>query len=410
MRGGGRRFAAVGALALALVAPSVLPTGLPLGATSAVAAAHKATLSSSASNVVKGEAVWFTGTLRDSSGGAKTKVILQHRAPGGSWRSLASTRSSASGSFTIRTHPTSTREYRIRAELDGKMRSSETVRVTRTTKKRSLETRRTQIGDRLGTASTGVKTARATSLRKVGLSGVTKMRYQTFSKGTLVEVTRKGAVRTWLVQGKIRTAWNKAKKMTGTYGVPKEDAQCGLLEGGCVQSFAKGALYSKSSKSKAIGQKGTSRAAELIAVARSQVGYKEPSWRGSKYNRWVGSSYAWCGVFQSWVAVASGNPGVLPTRDNFPALVRAVKASKSITTFSPRSKKHKPKVGSYAFYDYSYSRSGATHVGLILQVRKKTLVTLEGNTSKSGGFGSKRGVYIRERSKARVDFYAHPSY
>nr|WP_284327075.1 S-layer homology domain-containing protein [Demequina litorisediminis] len=61
----------------------------------------------------------------------------------------------------------------------------------------------------------------------------------------------------------------------------------------------------------------TWKPSEILATARSQVGYREPSFRNNKYNDWIGGSSAWCSVYVSWVFEAAGYPGYVPKEKYF---------------------------------------------------------------------------------------------
>ncbi|NLF03795.1 MAG: hypothetical protein GX593_02120 [Actinomycetales bacterium] len=357
------------------------------------------------------EAVRLTGKVTKNGKAVKRTTVKLYREDlkNGKSGRVATARTTSSGRFAIWLSPSNDTLYSARV---GSARSDE-IRVDRTVGERTLDDRERTLGSRIGAEKSKVKRLSKSSRRGLGISSIDTIRYREHTRGLLVEVTQGARVRTWLVTGKIRTAYEKAGGPRGKYGVPLGDARCGLMEGGCLQRFSGGALYSKKSKSRAYGQTGNSRVSMVVAVARSQVGYAEPSFRNSKYNRWTDSvNSPWCSAFQSWVVAAAGRSDLLPKRARLWQLVRDIKKDDDVTIFKPSSRKHKPKLGTLAFYDYRYGGDGKdpSHMGLILKVKKNTLVTLEGNTSKAGGFGNKRGVYIRERPKSRVVFYANPDY
>ncbi|WP_284329242.1 S-layer homology domain-containing protein [Demequina litorisediminis] len=66
----------------------------------------------------------------------------------------------------------------------------------------------------------------------------------------------------------------------------------------------------------------TWKPSEILATARSQVGYREPSFRNNKYNDWIGGSSAWCSVYVSWVFEAAGYPGYVPKEKYFDSSLR----------------------------------------------------------------------------------------
>jgi len=357
------------------------------------------------------EAVRLTGSVRSDGrtvGAGTTVGIYRHDLKTGNSGRVTTVKTSARGKFALWMRPSNDTVYTARV---GAARSDK-VRVNRSVGERTLADRERTLGSRIGAARSSAKSLTNSARKGLGIASIDTVRYRSHAKGLLVEVTSGPKVRTWLVTGKIRKAYDAAKGPRGKYGVPLGDARCGLMEGGCIQRFSNGALYQNDSKSKAYGQTGRTRATEVVAAARSQVGYAEPSFRKSKYNAWTKSTGSpWCSAFQSWVVAASGRPGLLPKRARLWQLVRDIKKDKDVVIFKPGANR-KPKLGTLAFYDYRYGGSGKdpSHVGLILRVKKNSLVTLEGNTSRSGSFGNKRGVYIRERPKARVVFYANPDY
>lgn len=365
----------------------------------------------SATSARYGEAVWVTGTVHRGSKVAKNAVVgLRIQKSGAStWTTIATTRTSSTGGYSFPVKPTATARYYVRAAPTSSTAAvrSAIVKIERTVGARTLEARAKLLGTRLGSPAGVVKSlGRSSSFAD---STVTSVRYRSYSKGMLVEVHRSGTTRTWFVPGKIRDRFVSTGGVKGTFGVPRADATCTLIESGCTQQFSKVAAYASSTTKKAHYQAGTTRRSQLLAVARSQVGYAEPSWRKSKYNTWVGANNAWCGVFQSWVAAASGNPELVPRRTTFPSFVSAVK--KELLTYSKSSTKHKPRAGTLVFFAFKTAHPNtASHVGLVLSVKGSKVTVIEGNSSKGSVFTDDRGVYIHTRSTASVLFYAEPDW
>ena len=262
----------------------------------------------------------------------------------------------------------------------------------------------------LGKASAGPARLSGSDLSGLKKPAISSVRYESYAKGMLVEVTKNGNTRTWLVRGKILKKYKKAGGPEGKYGVPTGDAKCGLMEKGCLQRFTGGALYEKKSLKRAYGQKGRTKATELLAVARSQLSYRSGRLY-SKYNKWTKSGgQPWCAAFQSWVAAASGNRKAIP---KFARLYQlAPYARKNMMTFTNSSKKHKPKLGTLVFFDFRNGGRGPepSHVGMVIKAKKNTVVTIEGNASRSASFNPSRGIFIHERPRSRVVFYAYPNW
>ncbi|ROS31224.1 CHAP domain-containing protein [Cellulomonas sp. PhB150] len=383
-------------------------TGL-VGAMPAAAATVVITSKVSASTFRIGEGLWFTGHVKKNGKAVpRTTVQLVKIPTSGRKVLVTSARTSATGGFSIPAAPDASARYYVRTSGTGAVRGKD-LPVKRTSAGQTLENRAQLLGSRLGAATSSLKRLSSGKVAKVGDTTVTSVRYRAYAKGTLVEVVRAGTKRTWFVPGKIRTRYAATGGPTGTFGVPRRDARCVVLESGCVQQFSKVAAYQNATKSKAFYQAGSSRRAEYLATARSQVGYKEPSWRGSKYNTWIGAKEAWCGTFQAWVAAAAGNPGAVPARTTFPGFVAAVK--NRLTTFSPRSKTHKPHAGTLVFFDFrNASPKKASHVGVLISRSGGTVTVLEGNASSGSRFTDKRGVYVHTRPASKILFYAEPDW
>ncbi|MFY0409279.1 hypothetical protein ACI6PP_19900, partial [Solicola sp. PLA-1-18] len=164
----------------------------------------------------------------------------------------------------------------------------------------------------------------------------------------------------------------------GRLGEPVTDVRCGLLESACVQRFDGGAVYANGrAQSRVEIAYGDPDVAALAAAAQSQVGYVEPSWRRSKWNQWVGNQRAWCGIFQSWASLASGNDDAVPMHRDFPSLVAATQDDTARLS-------QVPAVGALAFMDLE-DAGRPTHVGLVVAHDGTDVTLVEGNVGPSDG-------------------------
>lgn len=136
--------------------------------------------------------------------------------------------------------------------------------------------------------------------------------------------------------------------------------------------------------------------ADLIAVARTQIGYAEldPSTgypiahNGNAGYTKYGASFGaptgeWCAYFVSWCATQAGIPtSVVPRLGNCAASVNWYKKH---SVFYSGSSGYTPKAGDIVFYNWS---GGATakHVGIVTGVSGKNLYTIEGNTGEGRGY------------------------
>ncbi len=158
--------------------------------------------------------------------------------------------------------------------------------------------------------------------------------------------------------------------------------------------------------------------ADLIAVARTQLGYTElntstgypiapnASAGYTKYGASFGDPTGeWCAYFVSWCATNAGIPtSVVPRLGNCAA---TVKWYQKHSEFYSRSTGYIPKTGDIVFFNWS-GGSTAKHIGIITGVSGDSVYTIEGNT------GSDRGYMCcartRSRSASYIVGYGVPSY
>ena len=369
--------------------------------------ATRLTLGVSHRAVRKGERIWLVGKVSSTSVAGRTVHVQRKKLGSTRWKALASDRASRTGRFAVSVRPAA--GYQYRARVVATSTSAAGTSATRTVRldsgSRNLSARARSIGSRLGSPTSTTRSLSAKQRRATSVSGVRSVAWRGYDKGLLVKVSTTKKTRTWLVDGKIRRAYEAAGGPRGRYGVPLADARCGLLESGCVQRFSKGTLYSSSDRSKATGTRATGRKGEVIAAARSQVGYRyryqNSSSQLTKFNRWMGSRKAWCSFLQSWASEASGNGRVIPKENTFRKFEATVK--RTMRTGS------RPEVGALVFFN-TFPPSGViTHVGLVVDVGGSTITVVDGNTS--GNLPpSTRGVLEREWPESRALLYAYPDY
>lgn len=333
------------------------------------------------------ENFWLRGKVLTTSGrahaGAKVKIYRDTKK--GRTR-LATVRTSKNGWYHW--SPKTPRGGKYRAVV-SKVRYSPKIAFRKTTGTRTLASRQKSLGFLLGSPTTGV--------RRSG-----KLAWREYRKGILIQ---RGS-RTWVVRGAIVKKVRAHGGPAGELGAPTGDVRCGLPEKGCLQQFRTGAVYvNKKAKKKltsAVAPK--LGAADLVAVARSQVGYREKAPRQSKYNKWLNRTGAydpWCGFFVSWLAHAAGKPGAVLKKRSFPALLAAERKRGRTSS--------KARVGRLAYIGY-FSKGRTSHVGIVSKVSGDYVWTIEGNVSAGGGMAHPRGVHLVKRHKSNVVFYADPRY
>jgi hypothetical protein len=394
------------AAALAAVAGSPGPSG----ATTVPGAAARTALSISVSqpSVRKGERVWIAGRANPAASVAGATVHVERRKIGTSaWKRYTSDRASSAGRYAVTVRPSGVYEYRARVVATSTSAAatsaSRTVRFS--TGNRTLAARAQSLGSKVGRPTGRAKSLTRAQVRRADRTSLRSVTSRPYARGLLVKVRTTSATRTWLVSGDIRRAYEAAGGPAGRYGVPLHDARCGLLEKGCVQRFSRGTLYESADGSRATGTTVTGRRGEVIAAARSQVGYRyrysDSSAQRTKFNAWMGNRNAWCSFLQSWASAASGNGALIPKEPRFSSFVSTVRAQMPTG--------QRPKVGALVFFN-TYAPAGRiTHVGLVTKVGRGTITVIDGNTT--GNLPpSTRGVLEREWPQSRALLYAYPEY
>lgn len=383
----------------------VLPGTAPVASAAAPTRPSVSASVSSSGRFVAGERLWVTG--RVSGAGSGRAVRLQVRPTGTSgWTTVSRGTTRAGGRYTLSARPEKAGRARVvvSSAKGSTSATSKALTLVRETRSRSLATRADRLAGRAGDATSARRTLTRAQRARTGTKA-TKVVHQRYEHGLLVEVTTSAARRTWFVTGTILERYLAEGGPTGRWGVPTSDARCNLAERGCVQSFARGTLYAAQGDRRASSSAATGRKGEVLAVARSQVGYKD-RYAGAgphttKYNAWVGSDNAWCSIFLSWASAAAGTD-VIPVAKRYPTFVRNVRAA------MPTGRKPRP--GALAFVSTRPPHSEANHVLLVTSVSKdgRTLNVIHGNNAVGGGY---RGVSEQKWSTSnRVLFYGYPRY
>jgi len=131
---------------------------------------------------------------------------------------------------------------------------------------------------------------------------------------------------------------------------------------------------------------------DIIAVAKTQLGYTEGSNNYTKYGVWYGQpNSAWCGMFVAWCANQAGVPTSILRK-----YARANPTGYGLSAKDGRS--YRPQAGDL-FFTRSYS-----HVGLVYYVDGDYFYTLEGNA----GAGSNK--VVSQRKKISDHIFGSPNY
>lgn len=144
-------------------------------------------------------------------------------------------------------------------------------------------------------------------------------------------------------------------------------------------------------------------AAQVISVARSQIGYREGANNDTKYGRWYGMNKTpWCAIFVSWVAYKAGATKIIPRHAYTPA---------GAQWFKDRGQWHsRPRVGDIVYFDFPNDGvNRISHVGIVEAVLADgSIMTIEGNTN-SVGSREGNGVWRKIR-KVGIKGYGRPKY
>lgn len=154
----------------------------------------------------------------------------------------------------------------------------------------------------------------------------------------------------------------------------------------------------------------TGTAADVIRVAKSQVGYHEGYSGGhwTNYQKFSpavpglewSQNQAWCATFAAWSFQEAGMPkGSYPVTASCAAGVAWWKNAKRWSEY--------PAVGAQVFF----GPGGGSHTGLVYAYDATYIYTVEGNTNTSGS-AEGDGVYLKKRSRkdAYVYGYGYPAY
>ncbi|MER5653420.1 CHAP domain-containing protein [Streptomyces sp. NPDC002131] len=154
----------------------------------------------------------------------------------------------------------------------------------------------------------------------------------------------------------------------------------------------------------------TGTAADVIRVAKSEVGYHE-GYSGGHWNNkqkfspavpgleWS-QNQAWCATFCTWAFQEAGMP-----KDSYPVTASCalgVAWWKKANRFSEY-----PAIGAQVFF----GPGGGSHTGLVYAYDTTYIYTVEGNTNSSGS-AEGDGVYLKKRARqdAYVYGYGYPAY
>jgi len=143
----------------------------------------------------------------------------------------------------------------------------------------------------------------------------------------------------------------------------------------------------------------------MIQVALAENGVAETGTNETKYGKHMkADKLPWCGSFLNWCAFTAGVkvPNVVSTKAGAEA-------------FKTNNQWHKtPKIGDFVFFDFVIDdKVTINHIGLVIRVSEKQIVTIEGNTSGDADQRNGGEVMVKSRTLGARSFvvgYGRPAY
>ena len=132
-------------------------------------------------------------------------------------------------------------------------------------------------------------------------------------------------------------------------------------------------------------------AAAVVEVALKEVGTIEEGDNLTKYGKFTkADGLPWCGSFCNWVFHEAGV--------KLPSMVSTAAGAHKLKEVS-RWVELEPKIGDLAFMDFPHDGvDRISHIGIVVGVKSKTVITIEGNTSGTGDQRNGGMVMIKERA------------
>lgn len=161
-----------------------------------------------------------------------------------------------------------------------------------------------------------------------------------------------------------------------------------------TDSYQSGKYYRKLQQVKLTGDPRT----DIVAVARSQVGYQEGNSENhltgevygadnyTEYGSWYGLQNLWCAMFVSWCAAQAGiATDTIPSHCATPeGLSWFAARGLAYTREEIRTRKYTPKPGDLVYFKSSRNAKSTNHVGIVTAYADNRIYTIEGNIGKTG--------------------------
>ena len=144
-------------------------------------------------------------------------------------------------------------------------------------------------------------------------------------------------------------------------------------------------------------------AAHAIEIAKGEIGYVETPDNITKFGEFTkANGLPWCGSFCNWVLAHAG----VKVHSVVSTAVGAHKFKEIGRWFDV------PALGDFAFMDFPHDDvDRISHIGIVVAIDGKTVITIEGNTSGSGDQRNGGMVMVKQRTIGKeVVGFGRPKY
>ena len=163
------------------------------------------------------------------------------------------------------------------------------------------------------------------------------------------------------------------------------------------------------------------KASDVVKVAVSQIGVKESPANSNKtkYGKWFGmNGVPWCAVFLDWCfehakggSLFPHNPSAAYAQDEIVSACKGVWVMKKNTSRATRrAYLAQAKPGDVVTFDFGKMDAYRRHIGIVERVSGLDIITVEGNTSKSGSQSNGGMVCRQTRPYTYICAAARPAY
>jgi hypothetical protein len=161
----------------------------------------------------------------------------------------------------------------------------------------------------------------------------------------------------------------------------------------CTHTFSKSVASDKNHLYPIYAGGETGKLKKMVAIAESQVGYRNGTDRGksvkfslkaqggwTKYGAWYGIPQTqWCDMFVSWCAAQAGIPSAKIKRDSY--VPSHLKWYKNHSRYKSKKSGYKPKPGDFVFFDWEPNGS-PNHIGIVISYEDGRVMSVEGNAAR----------------------------